>query len=203
VLIGATTGFLCGLSGGLRVAPGDLLKEGLIYAVGDGLAVGLGYWLFVALQQGVSGTTLDERLHIVPNQGIRLSVQNGLLMGLIGAGVGGVFALVAVLLRRLLSDPHHTVSHAYKTEVLIAALIVWLAGGLIVALLNGWLAYIRHVVLRILLLRAGSIPSNYPDFLDDAAAHILLRKIGGSYIFIHRLLLDYFAKVEILPVANQ
>jgi hypothetical protein len=31
------------------------------------------------------------------------------------------------------------------------------------------------------------------DFLDYAAERIFLRKVGGGYIFIHRLLQEYFA----------
>ncbi|HEY0601910.1 MAG TPA: hypothetical protein VGD58_03320 [Herpetosiphonaceae bacterium] len=38
------------------------------------------------------------------------------------------------------------------------------------------------------------MPRPYVSFLDFAAQCILLRKVGGGYIFIHRLLLDYFAK---------
>lgn len=37
------------------------------------------------------------------------------------------------------------------------------------------------------------MPWRYVDFLDFAAQRILLRKVGGGYIFIHRMLLDYFA----------
>ena len=44
-----------------------------------------------------------------------------------------------------------------------------------------------------LLVRNGSIPWNYVKFLDYAAERILLRKVGGGYIFIHRMLLEYFA----------
>ena len=36
------------------------------------------------------------------------------------------------------------------------------------------------------------MPWNYPRFLDYAAERILLRKVGGGYIFTHRLLLEYF-----------
>jgi len=60
-------------------------------------------------------------------------------------------------------------------------------------LLTGGLAYLRHYILRFLLWRAGAMPWNYPRFLDYAAEHILLRKVGGGYIFVHRLLLEYFA----------
>ena len=61
--------------------------------------------------------------------------------------------------------------------------------------MGGW-AYLRHYVLRLLLWRAGAIPWNYPRFLDYAAEHILLRKVGGGYIFVHRLLLEYFASLD-------
>jgi hypothetical protein len=47
-----------------------------------------------------------------------------------------------------------------------------------------------------MLWRNGSAPLNYVRFLDDAADHIFLRKVGGGYIFVHRLLLEYFASLE-------
>jgi hypothetical protein len=42
----------------------------------------------------------------------------------------------------------------------------------------------------------GSAPLNYVRFLDCAAGRIFLRKVGGGYIFVHRLLLEYFASLE-------
>ena len=62
-------------------------------------------------------------------------------------------------------------------------------------LARGGLACIQHLILRILLWRNGSAPWNYARFLDYAADRILLRKVGG-YIFIHRLLMEYFAALE-------
>jgi hypothetical protein len=41
------------------------------------------------------------------------------------------------------------------------------------------------------------MPWNIARFLDYAADRIILRKVGGGYIFIHRLLLEHFAKIEI------
>ncbi len=40
------------------------------------------------------------------------------------------------------------------------------------------------------------MPWNYTRFLDDTARRILLRKVGGGYIFVHRLLLEYFASLD-------
>lgn len=50
-----------------------------------------------------------------------------------------------------------------------------------------------YSALRFALWLMGSVPRNYARFLDFAASRILLRKAGGGYIFIHRMLLDYFA----------
>ena len=57
----------------------------------------------------------------------------------------------------------------------------------------GGLACIQHSLVRYLLFRSGVVPWNYAHFLDHAADRILLRKVGGGYIFIHRLLLEHFA----------
>jgi len=32
--------------------------------------------------------------------------------------------------------------------------------------------------------------------MDEATERLLLRRVGGSYIFVHRMLLDYFAELE-------
>jgi hypothetical protein len=70
---------------------------------------------------------------------------------------------------------------------------------LILALRTGGIACIQHFVLRWLLWREGAIPWNYPRFLDYAAEHILLQKVGGGYMFVHRFLLEYFASLELPP----
>jgi hypothetical protein len=37
---------------------------------------------------------------------------------------------------------------------------------------------------------------NTVGFLDYAAKRIFLHKVGGGYIFVHRLLQDYFAGLK-------
>jgi hypothetical protein len=39
--------------------------------------------------------------------------------------------------------------------------------------------------------------------LDYAAGRIFLRKVGGGYIFIHRMLMEYFASLESIPPASR
>ena len=52
-----------------------------------------------------------------------------------------------------------------------------------------------HLALHYLLYRKGCLPWNLVRFLDYAAERIFLRKVGGGYIFVHRLLQDYFASL--------
>jgi hypothetical protein len=80
-------------------------------------------------------------------------------------------------------------------------LCVGLGRGLIVGLITGLFfggrTVIRHFTLRYLLFREGYVPWRYADFLDHAAERIFLRKVGGGYIFIHRLLMEYFASLGV------
>jgi hypothetical protein len=41
------------------------------------------------------------------------------------------------------------------------------------------------------------IPWNYSRFLDYAVDRIFLQKVGGGYIFIHRLLMEHFAAMSV------
>jgi hypothetical protein len=82
-------------------------------------------------------------------------------------------------------------------HALFWALVNAAVPSLAVGLSCGGLAYVQHFVLRLLLWCTRYMPFGYPRFLDYAAERILLRKVGGGYIFVHRLLLEYFADVEI------
>jgi hypothetical protein len=57
-------------------------------------------------------------------------------------------------------------------------------------------ASLQHLILRILLVRNRAAPWKYIRFLDEATDRLFLRKVGGGYVFVHRLLLDYFADLQ-------
>jgi hypothetical protein len=54
---------------------------------------------------------------------------------------------------------------------------------------------LSHLALRLVLFRNGSLPLHIIPFLDYCAERIFLRKVGGGYIFIHRLLMEHFASM--------
>ena len=66
---------------------------------------------------------------------------------------------------------------------------------MLLGLFYGGSNVIKHGLIRLMLWADGTIPWNYAQFLDYAAERILLRKVGGGYIFIHRLLQAYFANL--------
>ena len=60
-------------------------------------------------------------------------------------------------------------------------------------LVYGGLDMIKHMTIRILLSLTERLPWNLSPFLDYASERIFLHKVGGGYIFVHRLLMEHFA----------
>ena len=58
----------------------------------------------------------------------------------------------------------------------------------------------QSIIKRWLFWHTGATPWKYKHFLDYAVEHTLLYKTGRSYMFPHRLLLDYFASLNDNPV---
>ena len=144
------------------------------------------FWQVGGLIAGLRGPELEKRFN--PNQGIWKSTQYALVITPITALILGL-PIVLVPMQILGSD---------------IRLFVWLGHGLTVGLGNGVTAgliiggsaSIRHFTLRLRLYRMGHIPWNYARFLDHAADRLFLQKVGGGYIFIHRMLLEHFAQME-------
>lgn len=161
--------------GGLLVLLLVLLLGGLNVVVISGLIVVLIVALLVVLLSRLN-TTASLDLRLKPNTGFFLSLKNSLIVGLL---VGLLFALLFVLLFGLPGG---------------------LTGGLLFGLLVGLLVgggapVIQHIVLRWVLAGENVTPRwRYDQFLDHCTHLGLLRKVGGGYIFRHRLLLEYFAE---------
>ena len=51
----------------------------------------------------------------------------------------------------------------------------------------------RHYLLRLCLARQRLLPMRVGQFLSHAVHLVLMRRAGGTYLFLHRLVLDYFA----------
>jgi NACHT domain-containing protein len=156
-----------------------------------GLAFGLGVALVFALIGGLE--TRGYAAPLAPGMAIQKSKRNALVSGLaVGPGIGLAVGLLSGLVFWVIDGP---------ADGLIVGLLTWVVFGLgaalMVGLRRGGEAYLRHQVLRQLLVRNRSIPRDYVAFLEYASRLILLRRRGGAYEFVHRLLLEYFAALEL------
>jgi hypothetical protein len=149
----------------------------LFYGLIGGLFFGLFVGLIVALVSGFVGG-FSDRVKVgkaFPNQGIKLSGKNSLASFLVTLSIVGL------------------------SVGLIGGLSVGLNVGLIFALIvglnRGGSAVIKHYALRLILSLNGYTPFKSVYFLDQCAKLVLLKKVGGGYIFIHRMLLEYFAEL--------
>ena len=186
-------GLIAGLIAGLIV--------GLIAGLIVGLITGGSYWLLVGLFQGISTANLLEEQRAVPNQGIQRSIRNGLLLGLISAGIGSLLGGLFITL--IIAVPNELFRHVLVVGYGMSyGPLFGLAVGLLVVLLMGGLAWWRHWVLRILLWRDGNLSWHTVQMLDETTRHILLRKAGGGYRFIHDLFRDYLASSDTSPTAS-
>jgi len=68
--------------------------------------------------------------------------------------------------------------------------------ALLAAVIGGGKAVLQHVLMRNMLYRRELMPWNYAKFLRYCCDRLFLQKVGGGYIFIHRLLLEHFASLR-------
>ena len=116
-----------------------------------------------------------------PGQGLKLAAQNTIVAGL----VVGVFCTLPEGAYVTLTGQLHSIKPLAMTAT---------AWALAAALWYGGLDVIQHVTLRTMLIRSGATPRRYAAFLDYATRLIILQKVGPGYIFVHRQLLEHFAK---------
>ena len=197
------------------------LRSSRVGVVIVGLVVGLVGWLGVVLG-GVDGLRPADTMRFSwarMRSGLGVGLGGGLVFGLdvvlvsgLSGGLGGW--LLIGLNNALVTGEIATRSGAnegtrrsllqWARTVLLFGLVVGLGGGLVFGLLGGLARgmhkggnfFIQHWLLRLLLWRKGFAPLRYVRFLDYATDRVFLRKVGGGYIFIHRMLMEHFAKLH-------
>ncbi|MBW4545934.1 MAG: NACHT domain-containing protein [Symplocastrum torsivum CPER-KK1] len=187
MILGFTLGLIAGLTIELidkfffRTELEQIAKPGLVEIVRlfDGV-LGLIAGLTYGLTNGLGGSEIETKT--IPNQAIWMSAMSAKIFGLVGGLIGGI---VGGLSSGLVGD---------LTVGIIDGLIIGLVVGLIG---GGGLACIKHFTLRLILYFNNYIPWNYACFLDYAAERIFLQKVGGGYIFTHRMLMEHFAQMEL------
>lgn len=157
---------------GLLLAAAAELLETLLFSYNGVIRTFLTLGIATFLLGGLAGYRIETKSH--PNQGIHLSARNALLAAL----------LVALPLGAL----------TWLLRSAGAAILTGLLAGMVVFPLFGGSSVGKHYFVRLLLAYRKVVPLQLPAFLDHACRLALMRRVGGGFMFIHRLLQTYFAR---------
>ena len=150
------------------------------------LCLGLFIGLIAALSKLLFSESVESRAR--PNQGTRNSLKVASAAVVITGPVAmGLLFVSSANLRQ------------HRDNILLGGL-TW---GLTCGVFWGGLYTLRHYVLRLVVWLTRAAPLNYVRFLDASSDRLFLRKVGGGYIFTHRLLMEYFASLVTMPKADQ
>lgn len=182
-LVGTVYGLIAGVVSGVLLWLVPMPAYALTLLVGSNRI----FWLTVpfltiagAIFGGLTGRIVQTTS--MPNQGVRLSAINAAVLG---GSVGAFFGITGGIIGWLLDGAAAGLTLAAYGSFF----------GLLAAIWYGGLDVIKHLSLRVILVRNGRIPWRYAQFLDYATERIFMRHVGGGFIFVHRLLANYFASL--------
>lgn len=175
IVVGGTVGLIYGYSYGVV----EGVVNSLIFASSFALTCGFIVGSITGLVPGL----VEKRT--TPNEGIYRSARRALTLGL-PAGIlsGFVFALVFSWTSSMVDG----IGQGLRNGLLL---------GLAVALLYGGQACLQHLSVRGILVCYGRAPVSYVRFLEEATDRLIMLRAGSGYIFIHRLLLEYLADLDV------
>ena len=168
---------------------------GLKWGIGYGLSLGMSLGMTFGLINDIKGSEIETKT--IPNQGIRRSARNVGVTGLITCLIFVPFywfngLLIIIFYKGLIFN-----ISAWGESSLFDLITPGLRWGLMSGLIfGGGLACIRHLSLRLILHHSNYIPWDYAKFLDFVSDRLLMKKIGGGYVFFHRMLLEHFAQMN-------
>ena len=173
-------GLILGLTLSLTIG----LVGGLILGLTLGLIVGLIFGL-------VNGLKTDISIRVKPNQGVRSSLKNTLIIAALCIPILMLIRIgMPYVLRNILGND----SLIFRITLVAPATLLW-AG-----IFHSIQVCIQHFSLRLVLYQTNIIPWNYARFLNHCTDRLLLQRVGGRYRFIHRLVQEHFAAMPLEQV---
>ncbi|MEG5043499.1 NACHT domain-containing protein [Microcoleus sp. B4-C1] len=142
--------------------------------------------VFIIIGVCLGGFRLQSRINTntaIPNQGIIKSLKYTVI-------TFGFLLITAMFLCWIMDF-----SFEFNPVLIRIGLVGGLIGGLGANESSG-VVCIQHFTLRQLLYQKGRIPWNYKKFLDFVSERRLMKKVGGGYVFFHRMLLEHFARMN-------
>ncbi|MCU0658734.1 MAG: protein kinase [Polyangiaceae bacterium] len=164
---------------------------GLKFRVGPSLIMGLVGGVVSSVMTGFVPGDADAATR--PGEGLRQSARNAVRLAVpAGTFVGAFMGLVVVpllkahpelgMLLRTLPDIERNLTVQIGTTSILTGLLIY-----------GGAAVLLHAALRVVLAACTPLPLRLVPLLDAAADRGLLRRVGGGWMFQHKLLLDHLA----------
>lgn len=184
------------------------LKSELTNESKSGLIRGLmGIWLYKferidvlmkgLIERPIGALRQDLKVRSRPNQGIHNSLYNFYLSSIVMGTLLTFFFVLSHAVPGARSIREIREFHEFRD--------LWFLFTFFIAFtVGGGLAFVQHFCLRFVLACSGTFPFFCVPFLNYSTERRLLQRIGGRYRFIHRELLDHFAKQDqsIQPTAD-
>ena len=211
LILGLIGGLIYGMISGLvgseieaRATPNLGIRRSARNAMTYGFVGGLmGFLLFglcflIILLVGL----IKELIESVLSEAIDMMI-DAISIEPINAAVGVIYWLTSFSFKPIAGYIHSLPLGLEITFILVGGLSVSLFGGLtagsIIGLIAGLIAgggkaSFQHLTLRFILYFNNFIPWNYARFLDYASERLLMKKVGGGYVFYHRMLMEHFAQ---------
>jgi NACHT domain len=165
----------------------NLATEKFILALAKDLVAGMFLTTFGILIGGIFSGFRDFTIQkkITPNEGILISSRSALFVFIIVSIIVGLSSEIFIWLI------------TGRINNIFLGLYIGLYIAVFAGLILGGSVSIRHYVLRFVLCRKRYAPWNYAQFLDYASEKLFLRKVGGGYEFVHRMLQEHFAEMTL------
>ncbi len=177
VVFGLTEGVLVGIQGGLN---------GLIF----GLILGIILGLIVGVILGLIGVEVEVKEADKPGQSLAFTEKYFFFLPL--------FSYVIIGSVRLLIGPFINLSNG------LLQLLIGLLFGSGIGFFIGSLPLTQHYALRFILAHNNLFLWKIIPFLNNCVNDLIfLRRVGGGYIFVHRLLMEHFAEMYVETPASK
>jgi GTPase SAR1 family protein len=168
-------------------------RYGLLFVFDD-----LFMQLFEGLTYGFYGLEVESKT--IPNQGIRLSFINTIIISAISTLLAALLLIIILIIVEIIkfyTNKNYEITPIdfYSIVVVLIFLLgVALPFGILIGIQVSGKPAIKHLILRVFLWSSGYTPWNYAKFLNYSTNRLFLQRVGGSYRFVHDLLRQHFAK---------
>lgn len=136
----------------------------------------------------IANMRAEIQTQVVANQGIKDSWRNIFLFVL------WVLLVTGLLCLRFQVSIHIFIDRGFSPQVFLGY-IIYIIG--FASFEGGGQALLQHFALRLVLAWNRYAPLRYDLLLNYCTERLLLQRVGGRYRFMHKLLQDHFAKMDL------